>query len=147
MGGGGGVPRSPVRTDVEIPTPPFWGTKVVTDIPVSELFPFVNETVLFRGRWQFKRGKMTEEEVQQILKEKAIPAYAALKSRCLEEKVFEPKVVYGYFPCQSSGNDLIVYRDDRKTEWVRFSFPRQPSALHLCLADFFASVAKIKGQL
>jgi 5-methyltetrahydrofolate--homocysteine methyltransferase len=48
--------------------------------------------------------------------------------------------VYGYFPAQSSGNDLIVYNDDAKTERVRFTFPRQPSGKHLCLADYFASV-------
>jgi len=55
--------------------------------------------------------------------------------------VLVPRVVYGYFPCQSLGNDLIIYREDQKTEQLRFTFPRQPAGKHLCLTDFFASTA------
>ena len=69
-----------------------------------------------------------------------MPTYEALKKRCLEERVFEPKVVYGYFPCQSQGNDLVIYQPHTKKEWVRFSFPRQATEPFLCLADYFHSV-------
>jgi 5-methyltetrahydrofolate--homocysteine methyltransferase len=48
--------------------------------------------------------------------------------------------VYGYFPCQSHDDDLILYHDDFKTERMRFSFPRQNDDRHLCLSDYFASV-------
>jgi len=61
-----------------------------------------------------------------------------LKDRSKREQLLVPKVVYGYFACQSAGNDLIVY-DENQREQVRFTFPRQPAGKHLCLADFFAS--------
>jgi 5-methyltetrahydrofolate--homocysteine methyltransferase len=56
----------------------------------------------------------------------------------MREGLLTPRAVYGYFPCQSEGNDLIIYRDDRVTEWLRFSFPRQEGDRFLCLADYFA---------
>src|SRR5205085_4080254 len=65
--------------------------------------------------------------------------YDVLKERSKRERLLTPRVVYGYFPCQSAGNDLIIYETDEKTERLRFTFPRQPSGKHLCLADYFAS--------
>ena len=79
---------------------------------------------------------MPLEEYQALVREKVRPIYQELKKRSVHEKLLDPKVVYGYFQCQSAGNDLIVYDEDRE---VRFTFPRQPAGKHLCLADFFAS--------
>jgi 5-methyltetrahydrofolate--homocysteine methyltransferase len=67
------------------------------------------------------------------------PIYEELKERSKREQLLAPRVVYGYFPAQSSGNDLIIYQDDQKTERMCFTFPRQPSGKNLCLTDFFAS--------
>ena len=136
--------RSDVRTEVEIPQPPFYGSRVVEDIDLDEVFAFVNETALFKGQWQFKQGKKSKEEYAEIVETKVRPAYEELKERSKREKLLTPKVVYGYFPCQSSGNDLIIYAEDQKTEIQRFTFPRQPQeqrgGKNLCLADYFASV-------
>jgi len=99
---------------------------------------FVNETALFKGQWQFKQGRMPPEEYQSLVAEKVRPIYEALTAKSKRENLLVPKVVYGYFRCQSEGNDLIIY-DDARNERTRFTFPRQPSAKHLCLADFFAS--------
>src|SRR4029077_3610655 len=66
------------------------------------------------------------------------PIYEELKERSKREQLLVPKVVYGYFHCQSEGNDLIVY-GEQDVEPVRFTFPRQPAGKHLCLADYFAS--------
>lgn len=131
--------RSKVRMDVEIPRPPFYGSRVVDDISLDDVFAFVNETALFKGQWQFKQGKRSNEEYQRLVKEEVRPAYEELKERSKREGLLRPRVVYGYFPCQSSGNDLIVYHEDEKTERVRFTFPRQPHGKHLSLADYFAS--------
>jgi 5-methyltetrahydrofolate--homocysteine methyltransferase len=62
-----------------------------------------------------------------------------LKERSKREELLTPRVVYGYFPCQSAGNDLIIYEDDERTERMRFTFPRQPAGKRLCLADYFAA--------
>jgi 5-methyltetrahydrofolate--homocysteine methyltransferase len=130
--------RSSVRSDAPIPTAPFYGSRVVENISLDEVFGYVNETALFKGQWQFKQGKTAADQYQLLVQEKVRPIYEELKTRSKREKLLVPKVVYGYFPCQSEGNDLIVY-DDAKNERVRFSFPRQPAGKHLCLADYFAS--------
>lgn len=135
-----GVPR--VRSDVKpsssIPNPPFWGDRVVEDISLSDIFPFVNEVALFRGQWQFTRGKMSGSEYQSFVDAKVRPVFDAWKKRALEEKLLIPKVVYGYFPCQSDWNDLVIYENDHTTEKLRFTFPRQSDNHHYCISDFFA---------
>ncbi len=128
--------RSTVSSDVPIPQAPFYGSRVVEGVSLADLFSFINETALFKGQWQFKQGRMPLEEYQALVREKVRPIYQELKKRSVHEKLLDPKVVYGYYRCQSEGNDLIVYDEDRE---VRFTFPRQPSGKHFCLADFFAS--------
>ena len=143
---GGGDPthttRSDVSRDVPIPQAPFYGSRVVENISLADLFSFINETALFKGQWQFKQGRTPLEEYQALVREKVRPIYQELKKRSVQEKLLTPKVVYGYFHCQSEGNDLIVYDQDQE---VRFTFPRQPAGKHLCLADFFA--AKDSGRM
>ncbi len=131
--------RSDVREDAPIPRAPFYGSRVVEDISLDEVFSFVNETALFKGQWQFKQGKKSNEEYSALVKNHVRPVYEELKERSKREALLTPRVVYGYFPCQSSGNDLIIYEDDEKTERVRFTFPRQPAGKRLCLADYFAA--------
>ena len=130
--------RSQVSTEVPIPRAPFYGSRVVDDIPLDDVFAFINETALFKGQWQFKQGKTPAEQYQTLVRDKVRPIYDALKERTKQQRLLVPKVVYGYFPCQSEGNDLIVY-DEGQNERLRFTFPRQPAGKHLCLADFFAS--------
>jgi 5-methyltetrahydrofolate--homocysteine methyltransferase len=130
--------RSNVSVDVPIPTPPFFGSRAVEDIDLDDVFAFVNETALFKGQWQFKQGRTAPEEYQALVTEKVRPIYEELKTRSKREKLLVPKVVYGYFRCQSEGNDIVIYNDDER-ERMRFTFPRQPSGKNLCLADFFAS--------
>ncbi len=132
--------RSDVKRGVPVVTPPFWGSRVVEDIPVADVFPYLNENVLIRGQWRVRQGEMPDAEYEALLNEKVRPVLARLKKQAIEENLLIPKVVYGYFPVQSKDNDLIVYREDQKTEWVRFSFPRQDHGRHLCIADYFASV-------
>jgi 5-methyltetrahydrofolate--homocysteine methyltransferase len=128
--------RSNVSRDVPIPTAPFFGSRVVDDISLDDVFAFINETALFKGQWQFKQGRMRVEDYQALVRDKVRPIYEEIKERSIREKLLVPKVVYGYFECQSEGNDLIVFDQDGE---VRFTFPRQPAGKHLCLADFFAS--------
>ncbi len=137
--------RSDVSTDVPIPRAPFYGSRVVEDIPLDEVFAYINETALFKGQWQFKQGKKSADEYQALVKGHVRPVYEELKERSKREGLLTPRVVYGYFPCQSSGNDLIIYEDDERTERMRFTFPRQPAGKRLCLTDYFA--AKDSGRV
>lgn len=131
--------RSDVARNLAVPTPPFWGARIIDDIPLSEVFPYINETVLIKGQWRVRKGEMAHEEYKELLEDKILPVLEELKQKAIDEKLLIPKVVYGYFPVKSEGNDLIVFHEDRKTEWVRFSFPRQDHGRHLCIADFFRS--------
>jgi 5-methyltetrahydrofolate--homocysteine methyltransferase len=135
--------KSDVSIDVEIPTAPFYGSKVVEEIDSDEVFSFINETALFKGQWQYKQGKSSKEDYAKLLEKTVYPKFASIKEKAKKDNLLTPKVVYGYFPCQSEGNDLIVYEEDKQTEKLRFSFPRQPleqrGGKNLCLADYFAS--------
>lgn len=128
--------RSNVNPETHIPEPPFFGSRVVQDVELDDVFAFINETALFKGQWQFKQGRMPADEYQALVRDKVRPVYEELKERSKREELLVPKLVYGYFRCQSEGNDLIVYNEDKE---VKFTFPRQPAGKHLCLADFFAS--------
>ena len=136
--GAAAVARSRVRTDVPIPSPPFWGVRVIDRIDLDEIFPFVNEVALVRGQWQIRRGRMEEKAYTTFVQEKVLPELHELKRRVKADRLLEPKVVYGYFPCQSDGDDLVVYAEDGKTVRTTFTFPRQSGDRHLCLADFFS---------
>jgi 5-methyltetrahydrofolate--homocysteine methyltransferase len=130
--------RSNVNPNVAIPKPPFYGSRIIDDIHLEDVFAYINETALFKGQWQFKQGRMPVDQYKALVREKVRPVYEELKERSIRDELLVPRIVYGYFPCQSEGNDLIVYGDDH-SERVRFTFPRQPAGKHLCLADYFAS--------
>lgn len=133
--------RSEVAQDNRVPEAPFWGTRVHTDLDLKNIYPFINPIALFRTQWQFKKGKLTNEQYDQKLNDTIIPVFDRLKAQCIEEGILKPAVTYGYFPCNSSGNDLIVYDpDDHDREIERFIFPRQTSSKRLCIADFFRPV-------
>ncbi|HEX8342317.1 MAG TPA: homocysteine S-methyltransferase family protein [Tepidisphaeraceae bacterium] len=94
----------------QVPVPPFWGRRVVTGIKPGAVFPFINEIALFTGQWGLKRKGMSEEAYDAFLDQHARPVFRDLVARAATESFIEPKVVYGYFPVQADGNDLIVYR-------------------------------------
>ena len=133
--------RSDVATDVAVPAAPFWGTRVVTDIGLDQVYGFINPVALFRGQWQVKKGALSEAEYEALLEDKITPLFEELKARCKAEKILRPAVVYGYFPANSDGDDLVVYdpRDHGK-EIERFRFPRQGDKRRLCISDFFRPV-------
>jgi 5-methyltetrahydrofolate--homocysteine methyltransferase len=132
--------RSAVVTDApNIPVPPFWGVKVRKDFDLRELFPFINETALFKNQWQLKTA--SQEDYLRLVEEKFRPIKKKLEEEIIASGIFEPKVVYGYFPAQGDGNDVVVYSpasDKQNQEFLRFTFPRQREGRRLCISDFFA---------
>ncbi|MBE9006109.1 methionine synthase [Fortiea sp. LEGE XX443] len=135
-----------VAIDIERPTPPFWGTRLLqsSDIPLEELFWYLDLQALIAGQWQFRKPKeQSKEEYQDFLNEKVYPILENWKQRIIEENLLHPQVIYGYFPCQSEGNTLYVYETNRRGAEgaevsASFEFPRQKSLRRLCIADFFA---------
>ena len=130
--------RSDVTRSVDLPNPPFLGTRVINSVQLDEIYPFINTNALFRGQWGFKKGSKSRDEYDEVIKETAKPVYERLKTQAREEGFLKPQVVYGYFPCHSDGNDLVLFDpDDFDREIERFTFPRQKDRKHLCISDFF----------
>lgn len=120
----------------DVPAPPFFGTRVLNDIPVPEVLTFLNERTLFGTQWQFRKNNVHPREYTRQMREVAEPALARLKQLCLAENILQPRAVYGFFPCAADGDDLLIFADDRKTERLRFTFPRQDHGEHLCISDY-----------
>jgi 5-methyltetrahydrofolate--homocysteine methyltransferase len=130
--------RSDISTDIPVPEAPFLGTEVIKGIPLAEYAAYLDERALFMGQWGLKpargRGGASYEE---LVETEGRPRLRMWLERAQTEGLLEAAVVYGYFRCVSSGNDLIVLPEEGTGELERFSFPRQRRDRRLCLADFF----------
>ncbi len=129
-----------IRSDVEPmavpPTLPFYGARKQTKFDIFELYKYINPIALFRGQWQFKRPEgMANPDFGKWLDDTAGPIFERLKREL--GTVLRPRVKWGYFPCASEGNDLLIYEEDAKTERLRFNFPRQRDGRRQCISDFF----------
>jgi 5-methyltetrahydrofolate--homocysteine methyltransferase len=129
-----------VRRDVDIPRPPFLGSRVVERIALDALLPYVNESVLFKFQWQFKQRAMPKDEYAKFIDREVRPIYLDLIRQAKAEELLQPKAVYGYYECQSEGNDVIVFHPGTQDILHRFQFPRQAKLKRSCIADFFRSV-------
>jgi len=140
-----------IAIDIPRPTPPFWGSHILTsaEIPLEEVFGYLDLQALFAGQWQFRKPKdQSREDYKQFLQDTVHPILQRWKTRILEECILQPQVAYGYFPCQSEGNSLHIYdpkqvesiMGDRLQPLVTWHFPRQKSLHRYCIADFFADV-------
>lgn len=132
------VARSDVSTTVPVPSPPFWGTRTIRIAP-EEVYPLLDLKTLYRLHWG-GRG-LQGAEWERIVREEFEPTLTRLQRQASEDGWLSPAAVYGYFPANSQGDDLIVYDpDDQEREIARFPFPRQERGEHLCLADYFRPV-------
>ncbi|MFG2355428.1 methionine synthase [Streptomyces sp. NPDC048521] len=129
--------RSDVATDNPVPAPPFWGTRVVKGIQLKEYASWLDEGALFKGQWGLKQARTGEGPTyEELVETEGRPRLRGLLDRLQTENLLEAAVVYGYFPCVSKDDDLIVL-DEQGNERTRFTFPRQRRGRRLCLADFF----------
>ena len=127
--------RSDVATDVTVFTPPFLGARVAKGVALDDIAAYVNETALFRNQWQF-RPENGETDAE--FKDRIRPTLREQLGIAQAEGTLVPTVAWGYFPVNADGDDLVVWTDDdRRTERLRFSFPRQTKDRFLCISDFF----------
>jgi 5-methyltetrahydrofolate--homocysteine methyltransferase len=129
--------RSDVATDNPVPTPPFWGSRVVRGLHLADYAAYLDERATFLGQWGLRgtRGGPTYED---LVEAEGRPRLRMWLDRLHTESILEAAVVYGYWPAVSDGNDLAVFAaDDHEKEIARFRFPRQRRDRRLCLADFF----------
>jgi 5-methyltetrahydrofolate--homocysteine methyltransferase len=161
-GGEVSTERSPVVSDApNIPKPPFWGVRVKKDYDLRQIFLYINETALFKNQWQLKTA--SQEDYAKLVEQKYRPIQKELEEEIIASGLFETRVVWGYFPAQSEGNDVVVYESGNGPvgtaglprpaeqssatlkELLRFTFPRQREGRRLCISDFFAS--KSSGRM
>ncbi|MCX4820577.1 methionine synthase [Streptomyces sp. NBC_01142] len=131
---GGG--RSDVAVDNPVPLPPFWGTRVIKGIQLKEYASWLDEGALFKGQWGLKQARAGGPSYEDLVESEGRPRLRGLLDQLHTGNMLEAAVVYGYFPCVSKGEDLILLNDDG-SERTRFSFPRQRRGRRLCLADYF----------
>jgi 5-methyltetrahydrofolate--homocysteine methyltransferase len=141
---------------VDIPTPPFWGRRVLQkkDLDLNMVFDWVNQKSVMKMHWGYKRGKMKPDEYKKLMDETVYPAYERLKKQFIDEDLFDPTIIYGYYPVRSNDQELLVF--DEGEGWnvdgnansepfsevlgrakYAFSFPRQGRKPHRALSDFF----------
>jgi 5-methyltetrahydrofolate--homocysteine methyltransferase len=129
--------RSDVARRVDVPTPPFWGTRVVKGLKLAEVAAWLDERATFMGQWGL-RSVTDGPTYEELVETEGRPRLRQLLNRIHTDGLMEPAVVYGYWPCHSEGRTLIIGDpDDPARELTRLTFPRQGRDRHLCLADFF----------
>ncbi|MEU9074675.1 methionine synthase [Kitasatospora sp. NPDC004745] len=132
-----GQVRSDVTVDNTVPVPPFWGDRIVKGVPFADYASWLDEDALFKGQWGLKAARSGDgPSYEELVETEGRPRLRMWLDRLQTEGWLEAAVVYGYYPANSKGDDLIVFHEDG-TERTRFTFPRQRRGRRLCLADFF----------
>ena len=165
--------RSDVALDNLVPTPPFWGTRIVKGIALADYAAFLDERATFMGQWGLKPSRADDgASYEELVETEGRPRLRYWLDRILAEGIMDASVVYGYFPAVSEGDDLVIlnHGDDPEgilgqpgllapdggsanlpgggaigTDRLRFNFPRQRRDRHLCLSDFVKS--RESGQI
>ena len=150
--------RSDVASDNELPSPPFWGTRIVKGIPLRDYSSYLDERATFMGQWGLKPSRAEDgASYEQLVETEGRPRLRSWLEKIQTESLLEAAVVYGYFPAVSEGNDLVILHHGADgstdggsggvpgTERLRFTFPRQLRDRHFCLSDFVRS--KESGQI
>jgi 5-methyltetrahydrofolate--homocysteine methyltransferase len=132
--------RSPVVERVAaVPEPAFWGARVFKDYKLGEIFPYINETALFKNQWQLKTA--AQGDYLRLVEEKYRPILGELEEEVKAAGWFEPKSIIGFYPCAGDRDDLVVFDpEDPQRELERIAFPRQAQGRRLSIADFFEPI-------
>jgi 5-methyltetrahydrofolate--homocysteine methyltransferase len=132
--------RSPfVERVAAIPQPAFWGARVFKNYDLDEVFPYINETALFKNQWQLKTA--AQGDYLRLVEEKYRPILLELEEEVKAAGWFEPKTIIGFYPCAGDRDDLVVFDpDDPSRELERITFPRQAQGRRLSIADFFEPI-------
>ncbi len=136
------VRREELAAGVELPTPPFLGPQVIARVPTKALIPFLNERMLYQFQWGYRKEGRSLAEYMTWSKQELRPILNRMLDLCAQEDILKAQAVYGYWPANAEGNDVIVYDpEDQDKEVARFTLPRQAREGGLCIADFLRDVS------
>ncbi|HEX5795337.1 MAG TPA: vitamin B12 dependent-methionine synthase activation domain-containing protein, partial [Geminicoccaceae bacterium] len=135
--------RNELSRGIEVPRPPFWGPRLIEEVPVRALVPYLNENMLYQFHWGFKKDGRSLDQFLSWAAKELRPVLAALIEEAERERIFAPQAVYGYWPAAGDGNDVVLFDPtDKGAEVARFALPRQAKKNGLCIADFLRDVAE-----
>ena len=132
--------RAELAKEVAVPTPPFWGPKIIESVPVKALVPYLNEQMLFTFHWGFKKAGKSPEDYWKWVEVEVKPILVRLLAECERETILLPQAAYGYFKAAAENNDLILFDESGNKEIGRLALPRQDKEGGICVADFFRDV-------
>ncbi len=133
--------RAELHRGVAVPAPPFWGARVISQVPAKALVPYLNERMLYQFQWGFTKDGRTLEQFMDWAHHELRPILRRMLDLTEEQTILRPQACYGYWKCAGEGNDVILFDDDGKSEVARFALPRQNKDGGLCIADFLRDVS------
>src|ERR1700722_12449531 len=132
--------RAELTLGVTVPTPPFWGAKVLERVPVKTIAPYLNERMLYQFQWGFRKDGRSLDEFKKWARTELRPILSRVMDQAIREEILQPQASYGYWKAAAEGNAVILFDDSGRREVARFDFPRQNKDGGLCIADFFRDV-------
>ncbi len=132
--------RHALAQGVPVPTPPFWGARLIEHVNPKALVPYVNERSLFQFQWGFRKSGRSLEDFLSWARQELRPVMRRMLDICDQQGILQPQAAYGYWKAAGEGDDLIVFAEDGLTELTRFTLPRQARADGECIADYFRDV-------
>ncbi|MBI2236868.1 MAG: methionine synthase [Magnetospirillum sp.] len=133
--------RAELHRDVPVPVPPFWGARIIEQVPMQNLVGFLNETMLYQFHWGYKKQGRSIDEFKAWAHKELKPIAVEMLKRCARESILVPQAAYGYWKAASEGDTVVLFGEDGRTEVARFAFPRQAKEGGLSIADFFRPVS------
>jgi 5-methyltetrahydrofolate--homocysteine methyltransferase len=130
-----------IANKAEVPTPPFWGARLVEQIAPKALVPYLNERLLYQLQWGYRKDGKSFEEYLGWAQKELKPILNSLLERCVAEDILKPQAVYGFWPCAGEGDDLVVFDEAGKAEVVRFTLPRQAEGERLSIVDYVRDIS------
>ncbi len=132
--------RNRLNEGVAVPTPPFWGAKIIEYVPLKTLVTYLNERMLYQLQWGYRKDGKSFEEFMAWSKKELRPVLDRMLQICAKEEILQPQAAYGYWKAAAEGNDVVLFNEDGSTEVARFTLPRQGKEDGECIADFFRDV-------
>lgn len=136
--------RVKVDRNVPAPTPPFWGWRIMREIPLQNIFPYLNTIALVRGRWGYRRGNLPAKNYQRLLEDEVMPQLEKMKAEAQRSGLFTPQAAYGWFRCRAEKESLLVAPGEGRPP-ITLNFPRQSRSPFFSIPDFFRSDQDVVG--
>jgi len=131
------IRRHELTHDLAVPEPPFWGPRLLDDVPIEALLPYLNDRMLFQFHWGYRKNGRRLDDYMKWARKELRGELARIVELCRSDAILAPQAVYGYWPCAAEGDDLVLFDPDARSQEVgRFALPRQDRENGLCIADF-----------